>query len=72
MHIDVTNEDSVIQAFKHVASASPTGRIDYFVNAAGVSDTLSIKMRMNTLKLINYIVCHDQYQAGGKYAARAV
>lgn len=37
LHIDVTDEKSVVDTFKLALSSSPNGRIDYYVNAAGVS-----------------------------------
>lgn len=37
LYIDVSKEESVVAAFKKVRELSRTKRIDYFVNAAGVS-----------------------------------
>lgn len=37
IRMDVTSEHGVEEAFREARIFSPTGRIDYFINAAGVS-----------------------------------
>lgn len=51
IYLDVTNEDSVIQCFQHAAQQSLSGRIDYFVNAAGSGPEVSKSMDKMTLEM---------------------